>query len=106
MTVLEVGLPAVVRTLTRDRAQALLDAAEVAWWLWGDLGLSVRRVLAAGRDVSAITLTSQTVYTYFGSMEAMIGAMAERAVTALQQLTEEPVDAGRWREYAQQFPAR
>ena len=69
------------RTLTRDRAQALLDAAEVAWWLWGDLGLSVRRVLAAGREVSEHTLTSQTVYTYFGSMDAMIAAMAERAVT-------------------------
>ena len=91
---------------TGGRAQALLDGAEVVWWAEGDLGLTVRRVVAAGSGVGGRLLSSQTVYTYFGSMDAVIIAMAERAVADLRQLTEDPLNPGLWREYAQDFPAR
>lgn len=46
----------------------------------GDLGLTVRR-LAADAET-----TSQTIYTYFGSRNATIDAMYDRAVEALEAL--------------------
>ena len=89
-----------------DRAQAMLDATEVVWWQWGDLGLTLRRVVAAGPRVTDQKLTTQTVYTYFGSMDAVISAMAGRAVAGLLELTEDELDPGMWRAYAQSYPAR
>ena len=92
--------------LSGDRAQAMLDAAEAVWWQSGDLGLTVRRVVAAGPGASGQVLTTQTVYTYFGSIDAVITAMAERAVAALLELTEDRLDPGIWRDYAKKYPAR
>ncbi len=91
---------------TKDRAQAMLDAAEVVWWQWGDLGLTVRRVVAAGPKASGQVLTTQTVYTYFGGVDAVITAMTDRAVTALLELTEDRLDPTLWRTYARKRPAR
>jgi AcrR family transcriptional regulator len=59
------------------KAEALLDAAERVWFHYGDLGLTVRRVTKEGAT------TSQTVYTHWGSMPAMIHAMVNRAVAGV-----------------------
>jgi AcrR family transcriptional regulator len=59
------------------KAEALLDAAERVWFEHGDLGLTVRRVTKEGAT------TSQTIYTHWGSMPAMIQAMVNRAVAGV-----------------------
>jgi AcrR family transcriptional regulator len=63
-----------------DKKRQLLDAAERVYCQNGNLGLTVRR-LAAEADT-----TSQTIYTYFGSRDAVIVSMYERAVADLERL--------------------
>lgn len=63
-----------------DKKRQLLDAAERVYCEYGNLGLTVRRLAAEGDT------TSQTIYTYFGSRDAVIVAMYERIVAGLEQL--------------------
>lgn len=70
---------------TREQRSAakkrqLLDAAERVYYRDGDLGLTVRRLAAEA------STTSQTIYTYFGSRDAVIEAMYRRALDELDQL--------------------
>jgi len=70
--------PGVERTV--DKKRQLLDAAERVYCQHGNLGLTVRRLAAEGDT------TSQTIYTYFGSRDAVIVAMHDRAVADLERL--------------------
>ncbi len=63
-----------------DKKRQLLDAAERVYCQHGNLGLTVRRLAAEGDT------TSQTIYTYFGSRDAVIVAMHDRAVADLERL--------------------
>ena len=72
------NLPGVERTV--DKKRQLLDAAERVYCQHGNLGLTVRRLAAEGDT------TSQTIYTYFGSRDAVIVAMYDRAVADLERL--------------------
>lgn len=63
-----------------DKKRQLLDAAERVYCQHGNLGLTVRRLAAEGDT------TSQTIYTYFGSRDAVIVAMYDRAVADLERL--------------------
>jgi AcrR family transcriptional regulator len=65
---------------TVDKKRQLLDAAERVYCQHGNLGLTVRRLAAEGDT------TSQTIYTYFGSRDAVIVAMYERVVADLERL--------------------
>ena len=87
-----------------DRAGVLLDAVEWAWWSEGDRGLTVRRIVSGASDPGP-GLTSQTIYTYFGSLEAAVTAMMGRAVAGLGVVSD-GVDPLLWRSYAVAFPAR
>lgn len=87
-----------------DRSQLLLDAVELAWWSEGDRGLTVRRIVnGAGGQPSG--LTSQTIYTYFGSVDAAVAVMVHRAVAGLSAASD-GVTPLLWRSYAVEFPAR
>lgn len=83
-----------------DRARVLLDAVELAWWSEGDRGLTIRRIVSGVPG-----LTSQTIYTYFGSLEATVAAMTDRAVVGLTAVGDGVNPLG-WRSYAVEFPAR
>jgi AcrR family transcriptional regulator len=63
-----------------DKKTQLLDAAERVYWELGNLGLTVRRLAAEGDT------TSQTIYTYFGSRDAVIVAMYDRILADLAEL--------------------
>lgn len=63
-----------------DKKRRLLDAAERVYYRDGDLGLTVRRL------ASEASTTSQTIYTYFGSRDAVIGGMFERILADLDGL--------------------
>ena len=78
----------------------MLDAVEAAWWAAGDLGVTVRRIAAHGQAI-----TTQSIYTYFGSLESAISAATDRAVDDLEQLATSltPVE---WYRYAQARPAQ
>lgn len=64
------------------KQRQLLDAAERVYHRHGDLGLTVRR-LAAEADA-----TSQTIYTYFGSRDAVIDGMYDRITSEVTRLLE------------------
>ena len=68
---------------TVDKKRQLLDAAERVYCQHGNLGLTVRRLAAEGDT------TSQTIYTYFGSRDAVIVAMHDRAVGELEQMLQQ-----------------
>lgn len=89
------------RSFGQDRGGVLLDAAEWVWWADGDRGLTVRRIVSG----PVPGLTSQTIYTYFGSLEATVTAMTDRAVAGLAAVSD-GVDPLGWRAYALEFPAR
>ncbi len=63
-----------------DKKRRLLDAAERIYYRDGDLGLTVRRL------ATEAATTSQTIYTYFGSRDAVIGGMYERVLADLDGL--------------------
>lgn len=63
-----------------EKKRELLDAAERVYYRSGDLGLTVRRLAAEAET------TSQTIYTYFGSRDAVVDGMYERALTDLDRL--------------------
>ena len=63
-----------------EKKRRLLDAAERVYYRDGDLGLTVRRL------ASEASTTSQTIYTYFGSRDAVIGGMYERVLADLDVL--------------------
>ena len=63
-----------------EKKRQLLDAAERVYYRDGDLGLTVRRLAAEA------STTSQTIYTYFGSRDAVIEAMFERVLGDLDRL--------------------
>lgn len=63
-----------------DKKRQLLDAAERVYYRDGDLGLTVRRL------ASEASTTSQTIYTYFGSRDAVISGMYERVLAELDGL--------------------
>ncbi|MFV0526756.1 MAG: TetR/AcrR family transcriptional regulator [Acidimicrobiales bacterium] len=78
------------------KQRELLDGAERIYLRDGDLGLTVRR-LAAEADT-----TSQTIYTYFGSRDAVLDAMVDRVLGELDRVLDqlespstEPVDGDR-----------
>ena len=60
-----------------EKKRELLDAAERVYYRNGDLGLTVRRLAAEAAT------TSQTIYTYFGSRDAVVDGMYERALADL-----------------------
>ncbi|MDH3679668.1 MAG: TetR/AcrR family transcriptional regulator [Acidimicrobiia bacterium] len=75
-----------------EKKRQLLDAAERVYYRDGDLGLTVRRLAAEA------STTSQTIYTYFGSRDAVIEAMYERALADVDRLLdalERAIGAGR-----------
>jgi AcrR family transcriptional regulator len=63
-----------------DKKTQLLDAAERVYCEFGNLGLTVRRLAAEGDT------TSQTIYTYFGSRDAVIVAMYDRILADLDEM--------------------
>ena len=63
-----------------DKKRRLLDAAERVYYRDGDLGLTVRRL------ATEASTTSQTIYTYFGSRDAVIGGMYDRILADLDGL--------------------
>ncbi|MFV0260021.1 MAG: TetR/AcrR family transcriptional regulator [Acidimicrobiales bacterium] len=65
------------------KQRELLDGAERIYLRDGDLGLTVRR-LAAEADT-----TSQTIYTYFGSRDAVLDAMVDRVLGELDQMLDQ-----------------
>ena len=66
-----------------DKKRQLLDAAERVYCSHGNLGLTVRRLAAEGDT------TSQTIYTYFGSRDAVIVAMYDRSMAGAQRLLDQ-----------------
>lgn len=69
------SLPEVAR-FEGAKEERLAAAVESVWLAEGDLGLTVRR-LAVASDT-----TSQTLYTYWGSRDALLAAVAD-ALTAV-----------------------
>ncbi|MGF1599636.1 MAG: TetR/AcrR family transcriptional regulator [Acidimicrobiales bacterium] len=63
---------------TDAKRRQLLDAAERIYYRQRDLGLTVRRLAAEAET------TSQTIYTYFGSRDAVIDAMYQRATADME----------------------
>ncbi|MEZ5412540.1 MAG: TetR/AcrR family transcriptional regulator [Acidimicrobiales bacterium] len=61
-----------------DKKTQLLDASERVYCEFGNLGLTVRRLAAEGDT------TSQTIYTYFGSRDAVIVSMYDRILADLR----------------------
>ncbi len=61
----------------RKRRKQIIDAAERVYLIYGILGLTVRKVVKEAKT------TSQTIYTYFGGIEAVIIAMFEHANTGI-----------------------
>jgi AcrR family transcriptional regulator len=64
------------------KQRQLLDAAERVYHRHGDLGLTVRRLAAEAEA------TSQTIYTYFGSRDAVIDGMYDRITGDVSSLLE------------------
>lgn len=64
----------------QDKKRRLLDAAERVFFRDGDLGLTVRRLAAEG------STTSQTIYTYFGSRDAVVDGLYARTLADLDDL--------------------
>jgi AcrR family transcriptional regulator len=93
-----VGHPATPNT-TNTKAVALLDAVERVWCEHGDLGLTVRR-LAHEADT-----TSQSIYTYYGAIAAVIDAAYQRAEHSLTTLTAQATTMTAWADYARGHPA-
>ena len=63
-----------------DKQARLLDASERIFFTRGELALTVRQIAVEAEA------TSQSVYTYFGSRGAMVGAMYDRAVASMERL--------------------
>lgn len=99
------------------KQRQLLDAAERVYHRHGDLGLTVRRLAAEAEA------TSQTIYTYFGSRDAVIDGMYVRITAEVGGMLEtiedglaadvdgSPVDALAraatvYRRYCVSYPAR
>jgi AcrR family transcriptional regulator len=107
-----------MRRKTEDRSEtrkavAVRAAVEVMWSELGPLGLTVRRIAAEAGT------TSQSIYTYFGSVDHAVDAGISRAVDELHgfvmKLAESPAAGGldgrlavavTWRDYCVAFPAR
>jgi AcrR family transcriptional regulator len=63
-----------------EKKRLLLDAAERVYYRDGDLGLTVRRL------ASEASTTSQTIYTYFGSRDAVVVGMYDRVLADVDGL--------------------
>ncbi|MEM7273869.1 MAG: TetR/AcrR family transcriptional regulator [Actinomycetota bacterium] len=101
-----------------DMAETLLDAAERLYATNGAAGLTTRSI------AEAADTTTQSVYTYFGSRDALIEAMYRRAVAAVEEIialatanvSQDPAPnevvssfiaaAVTYREFCKQYPGR
>ena len=66
--------------------------------------MTVRRIVNGDGERSP-GLTSQTIYTYFGSLDATVAVMVHRAVVGLGEVSDGATPEV-WRSYATEFPAR
>ena len=85
--------------MVNPKAEGLLDAVERTWLKDGDLGLTVRRLA-----VEANT-TTQAIYTYYGSIAALLDATYTRAERHITTAAQQATTPQAWADYAGRYPA-